>query len=435
MMDNLVRLKYHRDPNPGESRSFQLCTLPLTVKGIPTDSDQVAKWHDSQVCNESDYCFCKADANIDKATGMSLLLDQNDEESMSRKNFDDLVRWTFLTMWPQIIRVSELMHWIQMQPEVFETHGNVMTESDSNETYEPKGIQRPYEAAAHDTGAETATSEIEMSLQSIHIESDDESSISSDDFHKDNTSDGIFRDIKVVPEHDSFFDDFQSGDNNYDCTELELQDILGQLNLDTELLKPVDEVGCELLSEDSDKFSVEKMLLTLFGFEQYHPPVMITRHPPPATGRDDDIWKLKEILDNFLIRTGYITTANSKHRILVGADNKIGKNVLQLMKNDSKYRVLLPEFPLLHLRKSKITNLFSGYKEAGIVHMLKYMKDADQDEWMKLLTAENIDAATRTVWRISMSLHLAFFIKFVQQLSVSQQTNLLENMVVETEDN
>ena len=34
--------------------------------------------------------------------------------------------------------------------------------------------------------------------------------------------------------------------------------------------------------------------------------------------------------------------------------------------------------------------------------MLKYMKDADQDEWMKLLTTENIDAATRTVWRISI---------------------------------
>ena len=143
---------------------------------------------------------------------------------------------------------------------------------------------------------------------------------------------------------------------------------------------------------------------------------------------------MKEILDNFLIRTGYITTANSKQCILVGADNKIGKNVLQVMKNYSKYRVLLPEFPLMHLRKSKITNLFSGNKEAGIVHMLKYMKDADPDESMETFTAQNIDAATRTVWRISMSLHLAFSFKFVQQLSVSQQTNLLENMVVKTED-
>ena len=26
------------------------------------------------------------------------------------------------------------------------------------------------------------------------------------------------------------FDDFQSGDKDYDCTDLELQDILGQLN-------------------------------------------------------------------------------------------------------------------------------------------------------------------------------------------------------------
>ena len=148
----------------------------------------------------------------------------------------------------------------------------------------------------------------------------------------------------------------------------------------------------------------------------------------------NDIWKLKDILDNFLIRIGYTTTSNSKHHILVRADNKIGKNVWQLTTNDSKYQVLLPQFPLLHLRKSKIKNLFSAYKEAGIVHMLKYMKDANQDEWMKFLTVKNIDAATRTVWHISMSLHLVFFIKFVQQLLVSQQTNLLENMVVESED-
>ena len=59
---------------------------------------------------------------------------------------------------------------------------------------------------------------------------------------------------------DSFFDDIQSGDNDYDCTDIEPQDILGQLNLDPELLKPVDEVSCEQLSDD--KFSVEKMLLT-----------------------------------------------------------------------------------------------------------------------------------------------------------------------------
>lgn len=29
MLDNLVKLRYHADPNPGESRSQQLCTLPI----------------------------------------------------------------------------------------------------------------------------------------------------------------------------------------------------------------------------------------------------------------------------------------------------------------------------------------------------------------------------------------------------------------------
>ena len=91
-----------------------------------------------------------------------------------------------------------------MQPEVLKTQGNVLTENDSNEAYEPKGIQQLYESAAHDTGPGNATSEIEMSLQSIHIDSDGESSIFSYDCHKEDTCDDIIRDINVFPEHDGF---------------------------------------------------------------------------------------------------------------------------------------------------------------------------------------------------------------------------------------
>ena len=49
------------------------------------------------------------------------------------------------------------------------------------------------------------------------------------------------------------------------------------------------------------------------------------------------------------------------------------------MKSDKTFEQFLPEFPILHLKKSKITNLFSTYKDAGILHLLKYMKDIDNE--------------------------------------------------------
>ena len=55
------------------------------------------------------------------------------------------------------------------------------------------------------------------------------------------------------------------------------------------------------------------------------------------------------------------------NRILCGPDNKIGKCVFSLMETNRLY-VLLPEFPLLHLRKSEITSLFGAYKDDEIVH-------------------------------------------------------------------
>ena len=83
-------------------------------------------------------------------------------------------------------------------------------------------------------------------------------------------------------------------------------------------------------------------------------PELLCRHPAPAIGRVDDICILKEVLDEVLIKTGRINVSSvGTNRILFGPDNKIGANLLQAMK-DPKYQQFLPEFPLLHVRKSKI---------------------------------------------------------------------------------
>ncbi|CAC5410224.1 unnamed protein product [Mytilus coruscus] len=53
LMDNLVHLTIKTDPLPGESRTNQICTLPLTIKGIPKDSCLVESWH-GEDCDDKD---------------------------------------------------------------------------------------------------------------------------------------------------------------------------------------------------------------------------------------------------------------------------------------------------------------------------------------------------------------------------------------------
>ncbi len=66
-----------------------------------------------------------------------------------------------------------------------------------------------------------------------------------------------------------------------------------------------------------------------------------------------------QVLDERLIKSGHIqgrVPVHKSERVLFGPDNNIGKMFLLLMKKDPKYQIFLPEFPLLHLRKSKIKN-------------------------------------------------------------------------------
>ena len=119
---------------------------------------------------------------------------------------------------------------------------------------------------------------------------------------------------------------------------------------------------------------------------------------------------------------GYLVSPKKcMNRVLCGPDNKIGKSILTLMATDPKYKVFLVEFPLLHLRKSKITILFSAYQDAGIVEILQYMRDDKQDDWKRLVSVQHIDIATRHVKRIAVSLHIAFLVVFTKSLPVSEQ--------------
>lgn len=190
----------------------------------------------------------------------------------------------------------------------------------------------------------------------------------------------------------------------------------------------VDELRCKAVPSQN----LSENIAHDFGLHQYKPPPMLCRHPPPAVGRDDDKEQLRHILNDFLMKAGYSTPGvrtNHKDRILFGPDHKVGKNLLQLISEDKKFAVFLPEFPLLHLRKSKITTIGSAYKHAGIIQLLKYMRDEDKEnEWAKLATTVHIEAATRVMRRLSLSLHVAFLLVFMRTMSSSENNEFKDDI-------
>ena len=158
-----------------------------------------------------------------------------------------------------------------------------------------------------------------------------------------------------------------------------------------------------------------------FGFSIFKPPPSVSKYPPPAVGRDDDINKLKEILDELFRKTDNLQDPEIAHKILFGPDQKIGENMLKLLNSEPKYRIILLEFPGLHLRKSRITNVCSGYKDAGLPHILKHMRDEDYEDWDTLISIQNITKATRYIRRVSLVLHVAFLSTFIIRLSDEEQ--------------
>lgn len=55
------------------------------------------------------------------------------------------------------------------------------------------------------------------------------------------------------------------------------------------------------------------------------------------------------------------------------------------------------------------------------------MKDEENEkDWTKLLTIENIETATRNIWRLSVALHLSFFVCYVSTLTEEEAGKVIE---------
>ena len=115
------------------------------------------------------------------------------------------------------------------------------------------------------------------------------------------------------------------------------------------------------------------------SFVKYETPSLLCRHQPSSVGRDDDIRVLRNILNDVIVKSGhFLHSKPNKDIILIAPNHEIANNGFILMK-EPHFHCLLPGFPVLHLLKSRITNLVSAYEPAGIRSLLKYMKDDEEE--------------------------------------------------------
>ena len=125
----------------------------------------------------------------------------------------------------------------------------------------------------------------------------------------------------------------------------------------------LENVSCE--ADHMPEDAAEQM-----GFVRFIPPPFITRHTPPWVGRDDDPKVIEKVLDDFIT----MTDAQDDFCIL-GVDQKIGACHMKLEHGHPRFKKLIREIPVLHLLKMEIVNLCSAYKTAGLLHVLKFMRD------------------------------------------------------------
>ncbi|XP_045182551.2 uncharacterized protein LOC123541205 [Mercenaria mercenaria] len=380
MLDNLVKLQYTGDPNPGEHRSKQICTLPITLQGLPLDSEITREWHQPD-CEGVIDCLCKKSITLRKEDVERVLLQPTEREETALSQFQKLMTWGCTRLWKHLTD-DALEHVGTEQSDVFEQNFDVLLAEETEES------------------SDTCTStddlhddfDLAEAIQSLTENIDDDL-----EYYKD-----------VLEENAEEF--------SISCLEKSM-----------EQMSFLDETE----TENDSEIAVQK-LLGDFGFFKFIVPKLLCRHPPPEIGRDDDIAKIREVLDDIYTKLGYgVDKEKRANRILCGPDQKIGQCLLKLIQLNSKYEVFLPEFPLLHLRKSKITILLSSYKDAGILQLIKYMKDDNQDDLTKLISIQHIDVATRYIKRLALALHLAFLIAFTQYLAIEQ----VEEFIVDVETN
>ena len=452
-VDNLVMLSFKQDRERNETKSTQIATLPMTLKGMPKDTKVSESSHNEDICDGSDQCLCKRDIILTKDKLKPTLLEAYDEEKRVLENFKSFMNWSWTATWLKTSGYQKLQNIfheaansskqseaMNFQPQIEEYDGTYYDDTiDLNISFMSLNVAEDEEELDNlDASMKSIQlSDSEDSNASSSCSSDEDDSVPSSDTSSESTS-GSESDVQIncsdseldtsLLANRSFEEESYNTSNNNslrNSREETSTDKTEKLEMATESDNNEDLEREE--TSDAHTYEDESEKLLTFGFSVYEPPPMICRHPPPAIGRDDSITKLREVLDEVLIKSG--NNSNSSlldSRILFAPDQKIGNNLLKLREQDTKYGVFLPEFPLLHLRKSKITNLCTGYKEAGILQLLMYMNDDEKEkDWMKLVEATHIEHATRNIKRLSLTIHLFLMVLYLRSLSADAASQFL----------
>ena len=497
-LDNLVRLRKHGDADRSSTKTSQLCTLPLTVKGLPRDSLLVSSWH-LQDCQAADkQCSClevhklsKADHNlltecteIETAVNMKFQiqalfgigffvtelrnlvtehLTMQNSVIIDRLTQSDDINQPFLSIsmnetLPLTIedleRIAEMEREQSSDPES-ETWQSDMADKPGILSEVEELSQSFISISMNDELKETFEDKEQLAETEMQQLSDIESELGSDkseqqiihteveEINKSFTAillnDELSQtaaDVEMDPEHDENIHSIFSGE----IAETEFIHGIGELEWslpgsEAQEMEPIVSIPPSFDMEISETETTHTIQHEHEDFliSKFKVPPTLCRHPTPAKGRDDDINVLRDILLDILLKLGRYPGVVIKERILFAPDHKISKNLIQLMKTDAQFQQFLPEFPVLHLKKSKINNIFSAYSNARIVELLRYMKDSEQeDDWMDLITLRNIETAARNIKRLALGLHLAFLVRFICSLSDEDLEAIIE--AIDTRD-
>ena len=112
MLDNLVRLKTKEDPDPGESRSKQICTIPITIQGLPKESYEVSRWQDNKICDRTSTCPCKVPKYLSKSSFKETFLDLNAEQSDVHNFFSFMCILAPKVMWAAVPVEDQQKLWL-----------------------------------------------------------------------------------------------------------------------------------------------------------------------------------------------------------------------------------------------------------------------------------------------------------------------------------
>ena len=390
-LDNLLRYTGHRDPDRGKKQTSQLCTLPMTVKGLPRDSMTVARWH-QEGCGLASNCVCM-DNKVLLKSEKHLLLDLTEPEMKAFRMFNSQVscgiglcigqvkalitEYLELQMTDAINQLNQSVHSMSLNETILltaedleiidrlerngnedndvcfdEVDGENNSSSQFDDSEDDKDVYEEDDSDAYDGADDVANEEVyesdevpmpddqcNVSDENMFVDDIEMLNISAVECH--DALDEMHCTISVEGSRDTLSEILNVSASKNDHEDHQQEITITPGNVDA-MYGNYDAVQSSCLesvmhSEGSVQSSIvlgqqQKDNRESFLFQKFVVPNLLCRHPTPAEGKDDDINVLRSILQDVLIKLGRYPGVENKERILFAPDYKIAK------KSDSTHK-------------------------------------------------------------------------------------------------